>query len=66
VAGADPDAYFAELGFDLPCYEADGFWWADLFRLGNDRPVPRYGRGDSPDDAKASALRRWIVEQEPG
>jgi hypothetical protein len=61
----DPDAYFADREFEMRCHQADGSWWADLYRRSSDFTVPLYGRGDSVDEAKVSALRRWIIEQEP-
>ena len=55
---ADPDAFFAQRGIVLSCYEADGWWWAAM------KLASRYGRGKSETEAKIRAVERWIVEQE--
>jgi hypothetical protein len=55
----DPDGFFAERGFRLATYEADGEWWVDLIAL-----TRRYGRGSSERKAKERAVRRWMSEQE--
>jgi hypothetical protein len=54
-----PDGFFAERGFTLTCHTADGVWWAAL-----GESAPRYGRDPSELEAKRSAVRRWIVEEE--
>lgn len=56
---AGPDAFFRERGMTLSCSEADGFWWA-----GFSESASRYGRGSSEEEAKLSAVRRWMAEQE--
>jgi hypothetical protein len=75
----DPDAYFAERGFLLrvvernldselpPNAESRGSThWADLVSARSGKVVgPSYGSGRSAGEAKTSALRRWVVEQEP-
>jgi hypothetical protein len=61
---SDPDDYFAARDFDLVCHEDGGVWWADLHRRGGS-VVSRYGRGPNCAEAKARALQRWLVEQEP-
>lgn len=75
----DPDAYFADRGFLLRVAERNldselprnaesrgNTHWADLVssRLG-EVVAASYGSGCSVDEAKTSALRRWVVEQEP-
>lgn len=54
----EPDAFFAGRELTLSSREADGEWWADV------RPVRAYGRGASEREAKASAVRRWMAEEE--
>jgi hypothetical protein len=44
---ADPDGFFADRGFVLSCYEAEGEWWCDLGKVGREHAAPRYGRGVS-------------------
>jgi hypothetical protein len=56
---SDPDGFFAGRGLTLTCHTADGVWWAALAES-----APRYGRGPSELEAKRSAVRRWIVEEE--
>jgi hypothetical protein len=77
--GSDPDAYFAERGFVLRVAEQNrdselppGAWspsrthWADLLSARTGEVVARsYGGGLTGDEAKARAVSRWIVEQEP-
>jgi hypothetical protein len=78
-AGSDPDAYFEERGFflrvdernldaELPPDASSRGWthWADLvFARSGQVVAPNYGGGFSVEEAKASALHRWVVEQEP-
>lgn len=40
--------------------------WADLVSIQTGTVVADYGSGMSVEEAKASARRRYIVEQEPG
>jgi hypothetical protein len=75
----DPDGYFAERGFLLRVAERDldsqlppdapsrgSTHWADLISARSGEVVaPSYGAGQSTEEAKSSALRRWIEEQEP-
>jgi hypothetical protein len=56
---SDPDGLFAERGLPLTSHTADGVWWAAL-----GESAPQYGRGPSELQAKRSAVRRWIVEEE--
>jgi hypothetical protein len=74
-----PDAYFAGRGFvlrvevrnldsELPPGALSRGWthWADLVsERSGEVAAPLYGAGRTEDEAKASALRRWLVEQEP-
>ena len=62
---ADPDEFFADRGFALDCHESDGEWWCDLTKPTHENVAARYGRGSSAADAKAHAVQRWVVEQEP-
>ena len=55
----DPDGFFSDRGFQLECTEIDGEWWAEL-----SPSVPRYGRGATEPEAKDSAVRRWMVEED--
>lgn len=55
----DPDSFFADRGFHLSSYEADGEWWTDL-----SSQVRRYGRGPTEVEAKQRAVRRWMAEEE--
>ena len=53
-----------DAGFDVSFEHAEGYVWATLVHRSNsDSRVPRYGRGTSEDEARASAERRWQVEQ---
>ncbi len=61
---ADPDAFFAERGFELGCYEADGEWWCDLGPSRGASALRRYGSGESLVTCKESAVHRWVTEQE--
>jgi hypothetical protein len=75
----DPDAYFAERGFllrvaernldsELPPGTLALGWthWADLVSVRSGQvAAPSYGGGFGVEEAKASALHRWIVEQDP-
>ena len=76
---SDPDAYFAERGFLLRVVERSldsqlprkaksrgSTHWADLVSARSGEVMaPSYGSGRSVDEAKTSAFRRWVVEQEP-
>jgi hypothetical protein len=53
-----PDQFFAQRGFVLSCHEIEGEWWAALGSR------TRYGRGSSEQEAKRSAVRRWMSEEE--
>jgi hypothetical protein len=55
----DPDRFFADRGITLSAYEAADEWWVAL-----GSHATQYGRGASAQDAKVSAVRRWMVEQE--
>ena len=62
---SDPEAFFAQRGCALRCHETDGEWWADLAGVGSDRPGwIGFGGGATKDLAMASAVRRWLIEQE--
>ena len=74
-----PDEYFGERGFVLRIEERNldaelprnaksrgSPHWADLVSAKSGEVVARsYGAGQSVDEAKLSALKRWVVEQEP-
>jgi len=74
----DPDAYFAERGFLLRVAERNldselpreaesrgSTHWADLVSASSGEVLaPSYGSGRTVDEAKTSAVRRWVVEQE--
>jgi hypothetical protein len=74
---SDADAYFAARGFSLSVEERnlDGrlpkyassrgdTYWADLVSIRTGKVVARsYGSGMSIDEAKASAMKRYIVER---
>lgn len=76
---ADPDKYFAarelllrverrDMDAELPpSAESRGrTHWADLLASEDGRIIARsYGSGMSDSQAKRSALRRWVVEEEP-
>jgi hypothetical protein len=55
----DPDAFFAARGMVLTCWYDGEVWWA-----ATSERARQYGRGDSEGDAKVSAVRRWMTEQE--
>lgn len=75
---SDPDAYFAERGFLLRVAERNldselprkpksrgSTHWADLVSVrSGDVVAESYGSGSNVDEAKTSALKRRIVEQE--
>lgn len=77
---ADADAYFEQRGYWLRVERRDlddelpkdapsrgSTHWADLVSNRTGEVVAAdYGSGMSVEDAKASARRRHIVEQEPG
>ena len=76
----DPDAYFQQRGYSLRVERRDlddelpknapsrgSTHWADLVLIRTGQVIAAsYGSGMSADAAKASAQRRYIVEQEPG
>jgi hypothetical protein len=58
------EEWLREIGFDAELVVEDGVTWVNLrARTNRDFLVPKYGRGDSREDALASAVRRWKVEQ---
>jgi hypothetical protein len=76
---ADPDEYFHHRGYslrverrnlddELPKDAASrgSTHWADLVFTQTGHAVADYGCGMSVEEAKASAWRRYIAEQEPG
>lgn len=76
----DPDAYFQQRGYSLRVERRDlddelpkdapsrgRTHWADLMSTRTGQVVAAsYGAGMSIEEAKASAQKRYIVEQEPG
>jgi hypothetical protein len=76
----DPDAYFQQRGYSVRVERRDlddemrkdapsrgRTHWADLISTRTGQVVAAsYGAGMSIEDAKASAQKRYIVEQEPG
>lgn len=73
----DPNSYFAERGFalrvevrnldsELPRAAKRGSaHYADLVSLDDGRMIRQaYGAGSSDEEARASALNRWWVEEE--
>jgi hypothetical protein len=75
----DPDAYFAERGYELRVERRDldaelprkapsrgSTHWADVVASDTGQLVAAsYGAGMSEAEARRSALKRWTVEQEP-
>jgi hypothetical protein len=62
---SDAEDWLRQHGFGVvtEC-DQEGAYWAHLTRLSDGATVaPRYGRGATPDDAMASARRRYEVEQ---
>jgi hypothetical protein len=54
----DPDRFFEERGITLRCVQREGAWWAEW------TGTAHYGRGETEQEAKESAVRRWMNEQE--
>lgn len=67
---SNPKRFFATRGFGLRCYKDGSEWWCDLGRRRDWRRRPlnwarRYGRGPTKEASRESAVRRWLIEQEP-
>jgi hypothetical protein len=59
------DEWFANRGFGLYLSQEDGEYWAHLFsKQSLQVGAPRYGRGQTPEDAAESARHRYGVEEE--
>jgi hypothetical protein len=74
---SDADAYFAARGFSLRVEQRNlddrlpkdagtrgNTYWVDVLSIRTGKVVARsYGSGMSSDEAKVSALKRYVVEQ---